>query len=214
VQQRYFYMLPVLPALCLLAGHGLATLEVEKPRLATGLCVLQAVLIAGGAAWLFTSQHELPWLLAAVIAALLAGALATRGQGSLALGAVTMAVVLSAASFTRYADGPVLWSMARFHRHGLAAMVAKEVDASQPLFSFGLTPVLYIQVTGRSIPEFQSLAGLEHAMAKRQLRQAYVLALANRESELAQRFEVRELALMPRKANDRAGLFLVTQREQ
>jgi len=212
VQQRFFYMLPVMPALCLLAGHGLALLEAQRPRLATGLCIAQAVLIAAGAGWLFWSQHEAGWLAGVLTLALLVGALAGRALRSRCVAAMALAVVLAAASFARYADGPVLWSIARFQRHDLATATAQAVGAEQPLFSFALTPVLYIQVTGRAIPEFASVAALERAMVERRIERAYVLAPVKRKHELAQRFELRELALMPRKANDRAGLFLITNR--
>ena len=213
VQQRFFYMLPVLPALCLLAGHGLATLERQRPRLATALCGLQAVLIAGGAGWLFVSQQQGGWLALAAAVALLVAVLATNTLRSKCVGALLLGVVLTAASFVRFADGHTLWSVARFERHALANAVAKAVAPEQALFSYALTPVLYIQVTGRAIPELQSPADLEGAMRARQVSQAYVLSLVKRQRELKAGFEVRELALMPHNANDRAGLYLITLRQ-
>ncbi|CAN0380108.1 unnamed protein product, partial [Phaeothamnion confervicola] len=214
VQQRFFYMLPVLPALCLLAGHGLATLERERRRLAMGLCGLQALLIAAGAGWLFLTQRHGGWLAVAVVAALVVAVLTARTLGSKCAGALLFGVVLTAASFARFADGDALWSVARFERHALANAAAKAVPPGQALFSFDLTPVLYIQVTGRAIPELHSAADIEVAMRERQLRQAYVLSLVKRQRELKARFEVREQALMPQNANDRAGLYLVTLRRQ
>lgn len=209
-QQRYFYMLPVLPALCLLAGHGLAQLEARRPQLAGGLWLAQTLLIAGATAWLFLNQHDAGWLAVVIVVALIGGALAARGLASICLGALVTAMLLTTASFSRYADGDVLWSSARFDRHALARSVAAQVDATQPLFSFGLTPVLYIQVTGRAIPEMRSATALERAMRERHLRQAYVLAPVKRSKELLPRLGVKALALMPSKANDRAGLYLIT----
>lgn len=214
VQQRFFYMLPVMPALCLVAGHGLARLEAEQPALARALVCVQVLLVAAGAGWLFWSQHETLFLGLTLAAALVAAALAVRALGSLVTGAVLAVLVLSAGTFARYADGHVLWSMARFHRHGLAAATAREVSPAEPLFSYALTPVLYIQVTGRSIAEFQSLNALEKAMSDGHLSHAHVIAPVKRRAELAQRFAVRELAIMPRKANDRAALFLISRQRQ
>ena len=214
VQQRFFYMLPVLPALCLLAGHGLATLERERPRLAVGLCGLQALLIAGGAGWLFLSQRQGGWLAVAAMAALLVAVLTTRTSSSKCVGGMLFGVVLTAASFARFADSHALWSVARFDRHALANAAAKVVAPGQALFSFALTPVLYIQVTGRTIHQLQSVTDIEGAMRERQLNQAHVLTLVKRQRELQARFEVRELALMPQNANDRAGLYLITLRKQ
>ena len=209
-QQRYFYMLPVLPALCLLAGHGLAQLEAQRPRLAGSLWAGQTLLIAAATAWLFWNQHDAGWLAVVIVVALIGGALAARGLASVCLGALVTAILVTTASFTRYADGDALWSIARFDRHRLARSVAAKVDATQPLFSFGLTPVLYIQVTGRAIPEMRSATALERAMRERHLRQAYVLAPIKRSKELLPHLGVQALALMPRKANDRAGLYLIT----
>ena len=209
-QQRFFYMLPVLPALCLLAGHGLAQLEVQRPRLARGLCLGQTLLIAAATAWLFWDQGDGGWLLAVFLLALVGGGLVARGLASVCLGALVAATLLTTATFTRYADGEVLWSIARFDRHALARSVAAKVDKTQPLFSFGLTPVLYIQVTGRAIPELRSPAALRQAMAKRHLRQAYVLAPVKRSQELRFCLGVQAVALMREKANDRAGLYLIT----
>lgn len=214
VQQRFFYMLPVLPALCLLAGHGVATLERERPPLAVGLCGLQALLIAGAAGWLFLSQHQGGWLAVSVMVALGVAVLAAKTLGSKCVGAVLLGVVLTAASFARFADSQALWSVARFDRHALANAAAKAVAPGQALFSLALTPVLYIQVTGRAIPELQSVADLEGAMRERQLSQAYVLSLVKRQRELEAGFEVRELAVMPQNANDRAGLYLITLTKQ
>lgn len=214
VQQRFFYMLPVMAALCLLAGHGLARLELERPRLAAGAAVVQALLVAGGAGWLFWSQREPLFALLAVAAALGAAWLGARAFRSLTMGAVLAVLVLCAGSFARYADGTALWSVARYHRHALAAAAAREVSAAEPLFSYALTPVLYIQVTGRGIPEFQTLNALEKALDERRLDQAYVLAPVKRRPELEQHFKLRELAIMPRKANDRAALFLISRQPQ
>ena len=47
-------------------------------------------------------------------------------------------------------------------------------------------------------------------MRERHLRQAYVLAPVKRSNELLPRLGVKALALMPSKANDRAGLYLIT----
>ena len=88
--------------------------------------------------------------------------------------------------------------------------VVARVDKSQALFSFGVTPVLYIQVSGRAIPELLSVAALERAMAKRHLHEAYVLAPVKRSQELRARLHVQALALMREKANDRAGLYYVS----
>ena len=209
-QQRFFYMLPVLPALCLLAGHGLARLETTHRSLATALCALQLLLIAGGSAWLFGSQH-LPVLLGAVTAsALIVGWLVRRRLESFAAGGLAAAMVLTAASFIRFADGHVLWSIDRFNRHALAHAVATRVEPTAPLMSFALTPVIYIQVTGRAIPEFDSPASLEQALHERHLQQAYVLALTKRIAELAKRFNITPVVSMPNNANDRAGLYRIT----
>jgi 4-amino-4-deoxy-L-arabinose transferase-like glycosyltransferase len=209
-QQRFFYMLPVLPALCLLAGHGLAQLEERRPRLASRLWLGQTVVIVAVAAWLFWSQHDAGWLALALLVALLGGALAIRGLASVGLGALLTIILLTTAIVMRYADGDVLWSVARFERHGLARRVAALVDESQPLFSLGLTPVVYIQVTGRAIPELRSPMELERAMRERHLGQAYVLAAVKRSKELRPPMGVKALALMPSTANDRAALYLIT----
>ena len=209
-QQRFFYMLPVLPALCLLAGQGLAQLESQGPWLAAGLCLGQSLVIAAATGWLFWGQHDLAWLAAVLVLALVSGVLAGRGFDSLGLGALVAGMVLTTATFTRYADTDVLWSIARFDRHALARSVAAKVDKSEALYSFGLTPVLYIQVTGRAIPELFSAAALERAMAERHLRQAYVLAPVKRSQELQPRLGVRPVTVMRQQANDRAGLYLVT----
>ena len=214
VQQRFFYLLPVMPALCLLAGHGLACVETQRPRLALTLVVVQALVVVAAAGWLFVSQQAPGALALLICVATLVALFSARLLGSICTGAVLLAALLAVGSFARFADGPVLWSIARFHRHELAAATARLVGSEQALFSYALTPVLYIQVTGRAIPEFPSLVALERAMHERQLERAYVLTLLKRRAELAQRFDVEELALMPRKANDRAGLFLVTPHRQ
>ena len=209
-QQRFFYMLPVLPALCLLAGHGLAQLESQRPRLTGGVWLGQIMGVVAVAAWLFWSQHALGWFALVLSVALLGGLLAGRGLASVGIGALLAIMLLTGAIFIRYADGDVLWSVARFERHGLAHRVAAQVDKTQPLFSFGLTPVLYIQVTGRAIPELRSPSDLERVMRERHLRSAYVLAAVKRTKELLPSMGVKALALMPSTANDRAGLYLIT----
>lgn len=209
-QQRFFYMLPVLPALCLLAGQGLAQFEAWRPRLAGGLYLTQSALIAAAAAWLFWSQHDIVGLVTVFVGALFIGGLVVRRFVSLGLGALLAGMLMATATFTRFADGDALWNIARFDRHALARSVVTKVDKSQALFSFGLTPVLYIQVTGRAIPQLLSLAALERAMADRHLREAYVLAPVKRSQELRARLHVQALALMREKANDRAGLYYVS----
>ena len=209
-QQRFFYMLPVLPALCLLAGQGLAQLEAWRPRLAGSLSVAQSALIAAAAAWVFCSQHDIAGLVAVCVGALLIGGLVVRGFVSLCVGGLLVGMLMATATFTRFVDGDALWNIARFDRHALARSVVSQVDKSEALFSFGVTPVLYIQVSGRAIPELLSVAALERAMAKRHLHEAYVLAPVKRSQELRARLHVQALALMREKANDRAGLYYVS----
>ena len=209
-QQRFFYMLPVLPALCLLTGIGLAELETRWPGWALALGALQALLILAAVGWLASRGHELPALLGmfAVVGAFCAwqGRQASRRLPALML----FGVVLVAAAFARHADGTALWSVARFQRHALATEVAARAPADQLLLSYALTPVIYIQVTGRGIPEVWSTEALSAAMRARGVRRAAVLALVKRRGELARHFAVRPIALMPVGANDRAGLFEVT----
>lgn len=209
-QQRFFYMLPVLPALCLLTGMGLAELEARWPGRALALGAAQALTILAAVAWLAWRGNELrPLFLLLAVAGAACGWWGRQPARRLPA-LVLFGVVLVSAAFARHADDKTLWSIARFQRHALAAEVAARVPPERLLLSYGLTPVIYIQVTGRAIPKVWSIDALEAAMRARGVSRAAVLTLAKRRGELARRFAVRPLSLMPAGANDRAGLFEVT----
>ena len=172
--------------------------------------LVQALIVSVAAGWLFHSQGQLMVFGASLVAAMATALLGVRLLSTWNAAILAGLMILIATTFVQFADGHVLWSIDRFDRHALAGQVAARVGAQEPLFSFNLTPVMYIFATGRAIPEVRSLSALEHLMAERGVRDAYLLMRVKRLPELASRFRVAAVTLMPDAAAERAGLYRIS----
>jgi 4-amino-4-deoxy-L-arabinose transferase-like glycosyltransferase len=200
-QQRYFYALPVWPAAALVLGRGLEILRASRPRWFSIVCNLQALIIAAAAAWMCSQVAA--WAALVVVAFLLGTSVRVQ---SLRVPLMCLAVVVL---FVRFADSPMLWSADRFARAGFAETVSRIVPPQAPLVAYKLTPAIYIQASGRSIPALRDLAQLRQWRDGDTGSVRYVLTLPKFRREILTAFQVRTLVAMPRSVGDAAVLYQV-----
>ena len=210
VQQRYFYMLPVLPIMCLLAGRGIDRLVADNGvgfRLIIGL---QGAIIVGAVSWIHWANDRLQFF-AAVIAAAIAAGLIGRTMTPLRFSGTAVALaVLIGANFVEFADSDLFWSADRRNKHALAQSIAATVVPDASLVTLNLTPAVYVYATGRSIPRRQSTAELDRDMERLPDPALYVITYTARGEALARRYNVEQIHAMPEGADDRAALYRIS----
>ena len=210
VQQRYFYMLPVLPIMCLLAGRGIDGLIARNGVGFRCLVWLQGALIVGAVGWIHWASDRLQ-IFAAVIAAAIAAGLIGRGVSHARLSGTAVALaVLIGACFVEFADSDLFWSADRRNKHALARTIAGTVAPDAPLVTLDLTPAVYVYATGRSIPRRQSTFELDRDMKRLTDPALYVITYTARSEALARRYNLEQIHTMPEGADDRAALYRIS----
>lgn len=202
-QQRYFYMLPVLPLMMLLAARGLGVMATARPRLALVLSAVQAAIAAAAGGWLFVSSGQsTAALLVAAVAGVVAACVYWRTRQAVAV-PWALVLILTMAAFAGHAGGPPLWSTDRFNKHALAEQVVQHVSPAEVLVAFRLTPAVYVYETGRAIPRLERPAALAAAYEPVAPKCLYVLT----EASNAETPAFVEMVTMKPESDDRAGLY-------
>lgn len=216
-QQRYFYLLPVMPLLVLLGARGWLVLCAHRPRIAFALGAAQGMVVL--AAWCYATlapalgRGGLPVAVGGLGLASAAGWAVLRAGAGRAVAAPVLFAVLTAAVFVLQADGTLLWSRDRANKAALAAAVVGEVASDAPLVSYALTPVVYVYASGRTVPRIDSTGELAARLAGTAGGCLYVLTEVRHEDVLARLGHSSQVAAMPRGANDRAGLYCLRRAE-
>ncbi len=174
VQRRWFYMLPVLPAWCVLLGAGAAQwLGEGRPARSwrAWFVPLHGLLILGTLAWLLTSGAPAtdPGPIALCLALsvplfLLVAARRIRDRGSW-LGDMAVVAVMVAVVFIGLGATRLFWSQDRFERQRLAAAAARGAGPDTPFLCLGIDPNVFVYYTGRRIHRVRTLEGLTSALA-------------------------------------------------
>ncbi len=203
VQRRWFYMLPVLPALCVLLAAGTARwLGAGRPvrDWRAWFFAAHGILIAGALLWLLaTHTPKAPLVLClAVSVPLLVFSLARRlrSRGSWQKDLV-MVAVMTASVFIALGHTRLLWSQDRFDRQRLAAAMASGAGPDTPFLSLGIDPNVFVYYTGRHIHRAKTVKGLTRALARASEGEARAIVLSRDLDKLATCCEVRILDQMP-----------------
>jgi hypothetical protein len=203
VQRRWFYMLPVLPALSvLLAAAGTRWLDDPPMCWLSAFFKLHALVIVAALLWLLTpgargpDTGPVPIVLAlALDLPVFLWMLARRGRTSW-LSDLSAVAVMTAVVFVALGDSRLLWSRDRFERERLAEAAVRGADPATPLLSFRINPNVYVYYTGRRIRWVRTIEGLRRALAPGQEARAI---LASRElGALSECCEITLLERMPR----------------
>jgi len=159
-QQRWFYMLPALPAACLWLGFALEALSGRAARWFWGL---HLALFAALALYVASRAPAapMPWLaLAAAVTALVLALLRRHRQGPLALGTQLMNLACACLLLAGLAQTPLPWSEDRYNKHRLALAARTLRRAGEPLLAWDVNPAVYVHYTGRRIPRLDSRQAL------------------------------------------------------
>ena len=211
-QQRYFYMLPVLVPMMLLAAHGWVLLAARWPRARAGVAAAQGLVLLAAAAWVVDAggrPGDAGWLLGAT---LLAAVAAWRGRARWCAGLLAAELALAAATFAVAATHGVLWSDDRRHTAALGASAAEQVPASAPLFAYRLTPAVYVYETQRRIPRLAEPGVLAARLAQAPGGALWLLMETREAVAVSGLGRLEPIRLMPAGAPDRAGLYRLGQR--
>ena len=212
-QQRYFYLLPAVPALCLLAGRGASLLLAR----AWPWWVQSVVTVAPVAYLLVASGAGRVGIAAAAAAVLVGGAIGwsrVAGTGRVPAGGRPLAhiaacALLATVVYVMPATSARLWSGDRQVTAALARTVAEQVPAAAALAAFELTPEVYVYIAARLIPRLAGLAALDAWRAGVAGQAQFLLVEVERAQQLGRRYRLEPVALMPPGADDRAGLYRV-----
>lgn len=174
-QRRWFYMLPLLPALCLLLAHGLRLLARETGASATKLawwialtpwilvCATSAFLLSRG---ICCTPAYLPEAVAAnLISWTWLAVLLWRRWKELAVwpdltGSAALLCVITIIAI----PSPVLWEQDRFDDHALALRVRSMIDAQTPIISFRNQSHAYFFYLRHPIPRVDDWREMERIL--------------------------------------------------
>jgi len=206
VQRRWFYMLPVLPALCVLLGAGTVQWLGEGPPVRTWrawFVALHGLLILGALAWLLafgapaTDQGPIALCLAVGVPLFLWVAVRRiRHRGSW-LGDMAVVAVMAAVVFIGLGATRLLWSQDRFERQRLAEVAARGADPDTPFLCLGINPNVFVYYTGRHIHWVRTLEGLTRALAQTPRGEARAIVQSHYLDELSNCCIVELLDSMP-----------------
>jgi len=206
VQRRWFYMLPVLPALCVLLGAGTVQwLGEGRParNWRAWFVALQGLLILGALAWLLafgapaTERGPIALSLALGVPLFLWIAVRRiRHRGSW-LGDMAVVAMMAAVVFIGLGATRVLWSQDRFERQRLAQAAARGAGPDTPFLSLGVNPNVFVYYTGRHIHWVRTLKGLTGALAQVQRGEARAIVQSHYLDELSRCCIVELLDSMP-----------------
>lgn len=209
-QQRYFYLLPLLPVLCLLGGIGAARWLDRAGALPRAGLWLQVGLAGAAVLWLFADHGRLqPGLVLAALAAVTVALAGRLGRDRLlTAGAATMLAV--ALSFGLFAESGRFWSADRRAKAALAQTLAATAAPDTRLAALHATPAVYVWAVNRPIPRLASTAALG---AWLEGGPGWVLMPVATAAGLPPGLSATPVAVMPAQAPDRAGWYAVAEAE-
>jgi 4-amino-4-deoxy-L-arabinose transferase-like glycosyltransferase len=174
VQRRWFYMLPVLPALCVLLGAGTGRWLGEGPARTwqDWFIALHGLAILGALAWLLafgaraTEKGPIALSLALCVPLFLwISVRRIRHRGSW-LGDMAVVAVMASVVFIGLGATRVFWSQDRFERQRLAEIAARGAGPDTPFLCLGINPNVFVYYTGRHIQWVRTLRDLTRALAE------------------------------------------------
>lgn len=206
-QQRYFYLLPVLPVMCLLTAAGMERLlNGGSGGWLRGALWVQVGVVGAALGWLCADHGR--WLTGGALlgGGLLAVLIARRAGGTRLSAATAAAMLATAAAFGLFAESERFWSADRLNKQALATAVAARAPAGGPLVAFRLTPAVYVWTANRAIPRVNDPAALARLTDGGPV---WTLMPVEEVASLPARLSAAPLVLMPAGADDRAGLYRI-----
>lgn len=209
-QRRWFYMLPLLPALCLLLAEMLVKLVDDGGRrrwlanLNAGLWLLVA---AGGVLLFFRpgccDGGHWPQLAAAVtVAVAWQAVLILRRRRSMdPWPEMSGSPLALAAMLALLGDSPALWGPDRYYVKEAIETAAPHIDVDTPVVSLGDSPMACIFYLQRTVTRMDSLEGLSETLVRAR-RPVLAIVDNGRAGELPAAWMPRRLAAMPNDAEE------------
>ncbi len=209
-QQRYFYLLPLLAPMCLLAGRGCVLLwqGTRGRRVVAG----QGALTGAAALGLLAPAGGGVALLALGVA--LGLALLARGYRAASVAACGgfVTALLVGAVYVTHADSTLLWNAERMHKQRLAAALAPRLSPADRVSALGLEPAVYVFELGRPVAVIERLAALQRPPPGS--GRDYVLMRVAAAAALAPGHIAAVVAEMPAGAPQRSGFYLLAPRRK
>ncbi|HET7687674.1 MAG TPA: glycosyltransferase family 39 protein [Candidatus Macondimonas sp.] len=164
-QERWYYMLPVLPALCLLlAVAAMRFWNAERLRRWMPLWVLvHGSLMLAVLIWAYSQASPLPWLpLAGIFGLIALCTVAWRGhrRGMSLPGWLLITALLFMTTTVSVAYTPQVWGLDRYQERDSASRLARLVRADEPLVSWRSDLTNLIYYLDRPIPRAEHSADL------------------------------------------------------
>lgn len=221
-QKRWFYMLPFLPAMCLLmAGATLHSLRYGwLSRVSRWLVPLHVLPAIGLLLWWAVTAEGLSaigrsTILASAIACALLAAAAWRRRLTAALPVFAVLGLAGASVYANPALSGMLWSRERFEQARLAQTAAQAAGNATPLAVLDLNPdVFSYYLANRPVMVLSSLDGVARLAADSPYRQAILVLRTNAVASLPATVEREILAQKPGKPSAALSVLRLRARER
>ncbi|MBI4696238.1 MAG: glycosyltransferase family 39 protein [Gammaproteobacteria bacterium] len=203
-QYRYFYMLPLLPLLCLLVARGV-TCALDRGRrdawswARDGMLVVQAVVVVAAGVWAIRHAPRLteaPSIDGFVLFGVVAVAYTVLHAERVLLsrtGSLVICALAAAAVWTVAAEKGILWDSERYDLHALATRAAAELGPDTPLAIQGITAAPFVYYTGRHVHTVKDPDDVQKLLVKSRERRLVLVVRGKALASFAARFGVTEL---------------------
>lgn len=206
-QQRFFYVLPVLPLMVVIAANGIDYGLSHYPRAFVAALTLQFLTVSILCLWLCWTEQDAVLLLLALALAGLSWLVCGRTDGRRLRLMLAASFALSCLVLVRYADSEILWSSDRFAKQDFAASISAQLSSRDGLVSFQLTPTVYVYLLQRPIKRIDQVNTLK-AMLRSAGGPVYVLTETRFvPSLIGASIKAHLIAAAPTGMDDPAGLY-------
>lgn len=201
-QYRYFYLLPLLPAFCLLCAAGivprLLTPQTRGWRIALWITLaVQGLTIFVAVAWV-VQRGALPLSLLLVVAGLCGAGMVLclqripRHANSM-IALLCAGGVLLAGAWPLAAGSGILWNQERYNDFRMATLARETLSPQTPMAAYGISPTVYVYYGRRHVPSVRSVEEIRQLLAAAPRAELGLVVRENLIAALGSEFVVTEL---------------------